>query len=448
MAERRTNQYPMARAMFANLPDLADGLSTLSLTPDETTPNSSEPAQAMGIQSTGRRTAINTKTYVPPHRRRAKRVPATAKDGIQQSKAFTDNNLPIINRPALTLHPDAQAFTPGSAYRAEQWQQSPWYGAQQVQPHDSDYSRSASGVEDGHVEVPAPPATSEAEWYSSMGMLSLAQKAKRKGGKPRGKATVTPVRELRAPGADLSDSQQSLSLPPPASPKSTPRLSLLKRPEPTWTYLKQAEREAAFRSGPPRRLLVVLDLNGTLVHRKKGGGSNFTARVHVPEFLHYLLTNHKVMIWSSARPENVKDMCAKLFTKTKRDQLVAIWARDKLRLTPHQYNEKVQVYKQLSWVWRDHDIDLTCAQGEIWDQDNTVLIDDSVEKAASEPFNLIKIDEYCGGKDQLDMLGPLIQYLEVLKTVVDVSSWMRVHPFRIDHEAAPYDWMPLVNDMH
>ncbi|KAK1817068.1 hypothetical protein LTR12_008557 [Friedmanniomyces endolithicus] len=232
----------------------------------------------------------------------------------------------------------------------------------------------------------------------------------------------------------------------------SPLLNVLERPKPTWTYIKQAERPPGrLANGKTRPLLVVLDLNGTLLHRAARGGSIFITRPRVTEFLHYLLANHKVLIWSSAQPANVEAMCKKLFTPEQRAILVGIWARDKMRLSAQQYAQKVQCYKQLSWVWRDDDIAASYVHMDEWGQDNTVLIDDSVEKAATEPLNLIKMEEFEGTEEQLgkDVLGQVVEYLEVLKGARDVSACIRAAPyyFRPEKEAV-FDWMPIVNDMH
>ena len=198
-----------------------------------------------------------------------------------------------------------------------------------------------------------------------------------------------------------------------------------------------------------RPLLVVLDLNGTLIYRPNKG-SNFVARPKVNEFLHYLLNNHNVMIWSSAKPKNVERMCDKLFTTEQKDQVVAIWSRDRLRLPEGAYNQKVQVYKQLTWIWKDKKIQSANPNPvDFWSQENTVLIDDSVEKAASEPHNIIRIQEFEGRRDQMesDVLGQVVKYLETLRSEIDVSAYMRWEPFEFDPEEA-FDWTAIVNDMH
>ena len=190
-------------------------------------------------------------------------------------------------------------------------------------------------------------------------------------------------------------------------------------------------------------LLVILDMNGTLLFRKARGGRAFVGRPRVNEFIQYLLAHHKVMVWSSAKPENVNGMSEKLFTKEERDQLVAIWARDTLRIPPKHYNSKVQCYKQLTWVWENEEVlqASKLGQGERWSQANTVLIDDSALKAVSEPHNLVEIEEFEDREDQknTDVLGQVVQYLEKLKYETDVSAYMREQPFVYKPEQA-FDW--------
>lgn len=214
--------------------------------------------------------------------------------------------------------------------------------------------------------------------------------------------------------------------------RSVPRLHMMERPTPTPAYLQAAFQQPQLLKSP-RPLLVILDLNGTLLFRKNRG-SSFIARPHVYSFLEYIFSNHLVMVWSSARPENVTKMCEDLFTPEQQAQLVAVWARDKLNLTPAAYKEKVQVYKQLSWVWND-----TSIEGKkSWTQADTVLIDDSVEKAASEPYNLLRIDEFEGKPEQMktDVLSQVTDYLGQLQLQCDVSAFMRTRPFQSTSTAA------------
>lgn len=183
---------------------------------------------------------------------------------------------------------------------------------------------------------------------------------------------------------------------------------------------------------------------------EKGGANVFTPRPRVDEFLRYLLSSHRVMIWASARPRNVKAMCDQLFAPAQRNRLVAVWGRDKLRLPREMYGEKVQVYKQLSWVWEDLGVALTAALPDSpWDQGNTVLVDDSLDKGAAEPYNVLKIDtfEAKGSQTESDVLGQVVRYLEKLRWQKDVSTLMRSEPFTFRQDAEPFDWALLTKSM-
>lgn len=214
----------------------------------------------------------------------------------------------------------------------------------------------------------------------------------------------------------------------------------LLQPKPTFEYLTIAEKEPA-RLEAPRPLLVVIDLNGTLVHRpQRNKSSRVIRRPYVTAFLDYLLANHRVMVWSSARPENVGRMCAQLFAPADRARLAAEWGRDTLDLTPKQYMEKVQVYKKLSKVWRQadtgkwhplHSRTRSARNNDFhtqrFGQHNTLLIDDSVLKASSEPHNLVRVEEFEGRPDQMqtDVLRQVVAYLEEAKWMENVSAWNR-----------------------
>lgn len=211
-------------------------------------------------------------------------------------------------------------------------------------------------------------------------------------------------------------------------------------PMPTEAYLLQSSTAPQQLGGTiPQKLLVILDLNGVLLFRpRKKSPKNFTPRAHLKEFLGYLFANHEVMIWSSARPENVAAMCQGIFTRTQRAKLVAEWARDKLRLTDDQYDNKVQVYKQLSWIWEDPSLReeatrLRPGQGK-WDQSNTVLLDDTALKAAAEPYNLIEVPQFGHDGDNYKdgVLSQVVGYLEELKYAGNASYFMRTNPFAVD----------------
>ena len=63
-----------------------------------------------------------------------------------------------------------------------------------------------------------------------------------------------------------------------------------------------------------------------------------------------------------------------------------------------------------------------------------MLLDDSVLKASSEPFNLIEIPEFKNTPEQIreDYLGKVAAYLEELKWQADVSAFIHKDPFKPD----------------
>ncbi|KAM0324159.1 hypothetical protein ACHAQA_008351 [Verticillium albo-atrum] len=210
-------------------------------------------------------------------------------------------------------------------------------------------------------------------------------------------------------------------------------------PNPTPAYLAQAQAPPS--SFPrPRAILVVLDLNGTLLHRPDRRKShNFIERPYAKRFMHYCIDTLHVAVWSSARPENVTKMVAQLAEgggdvapASYVNRLVAAWGRDKFDLSSADYAQRVQCYKRLQRIWADPAIQAAHPDGARWDQTNTVLVDDSLEKARSEPYNLLRIPEFFGDADEAtDVLPQVHDYINLLCYQSDISQYMRLHPFEL-----------------
>jgi hypothetical protein len=207
-------------------------------------------------------------------------------------------------------------------------------------------------------------------------------------------------------------------------------------PDPTADYIA-ASLLPSMKTENLRDILVIIDLNGTLLFRpNRANPTSYVERPVAPHFIHYVLCNFKVMIWSSAKPENVSAMCRTLFTDAQRRKLVEEWSRKHMGLSPADYVQRVQCYKRLQTVWKDSKIQR--AHGGLqfpgkFDQTNTILIDDSAEKARSEPFNILQIPEFDGQKEDPDTLRKVAEYLDLLKFQTNVSSYMRVDPFRLEN---------------
>lgn len=208
------------------------------------------------------------------------------------------------------------------------------------------------------------------------------------------------------------------------------------KPEPTAEYLALA-KQLPLLLPSPRKLLVILDLNGALLVRP----SRLTPHVSrlrpgVSNLMPFLFATCSVMIYSSARPENVEAMAQSIIPKTHPDPahaFVAVWARDKLDLTPEQYNEKVQVYKRLEKVWADPIVQQSAPYGNPWDQTNTVLVDDSGLKAAAQPHNLVWVPEFSAlhtlteaeNFAEQDIVATLKAQIELLQWCNNVSGQIR-----------------------
>ena len=119
--------------------------------------------------------------------------------------------------------------------------------------------------------------------------------------------------------------------------------------DPTNEYNRSAASPSK-RSNSPHEMLLVLDLNGTLLHRKRlaraGGHYSITPRPYLASFLDWVFDRRnklKVMVWSSAKPENVNLIARKCF-KRHFGSIYRIWARDTLGLTTEEYRKSASVF--------------------------------------------------------------------------------------------------------
>lgn len=205
-------------------------------------------------------------------------------------------------------------------------------------------------------------------------------------------------------------------------------------PNPTAEYLA-ASSIVPYLLPQPQHLLVVIDLNGTLLFRpSRKQPTKFVARPNTAPFLKYCVDTFSVVIWSSARPENVTHMCNAILTPELKGKVIAIWGRDKFGLSKQDFDLRVQCYKRLTTLWNDRTIAKShpeYASGGRWDQTNTVLVDDSLEKGRSEPFNLIEVPEFFGNADEQGRILPQVHdHLNHLSMHSNVSACLRSGPFR------------------
>jgi hypothetical protein len=162
--------------------------------------------------------------------------------------------------------------------------------------------------------------------------------------------------------------------------------------------------------------LLVLDLNGVLFHKDP-----LIERPHLNDFLKYCFENFNVMVWSSGKPHTVERVI-NIFFGEHRKQLVATWARDKFGLTDEQYNSNYPTIKDLSKVWADF---------PKYGAHNTILIDDSPEKAEKQPNNLVCASTFVPKNINRDIeLKHLMGHLAILRQKGNIAEYIKNHPYK------------------
>jgi len=214
--------------------------------------------------------------------------------------------------------------------------------------------------------------------------------------------------------------------------------------EPSQDYILNASLPP-FRLESPTPKLLILDLNGTLLHRPRNRIRELNAdmrkasrhpilRPHLREFMAYIFQHFQVMFWSSAKPHNVKAMINAATTPGQRGKIIAVWDRSHFGLTASEYNARSITIKDLEFVFRD--TEMRAKKGP-WDASNTVLLDDSMKKAAYQPYNHICIPEFVpfswgdGGGEKDEALREIAGYLEELRYQGHVARFIKQRPFRI-----------------
>ncbi|KAF9573072.1 hypothetical protein EC968_009032 [Mortierella alpina] len=194
----------------------------------------------------------------------------------------------------------------------------------------------------------------------------------------------------------------------------------------------------------PRKLLVILDLNGTLFYRNKANKRSVTARPHLSMFLDFLFEHCRVMVWSSAQPHSVETMLSFGFGD-RVSRLDRVWSRDHFRLPAVDYARKVLTIKDLEYVWEGIEKEKKMAKPDgggggdkhpkyavQFDQTNTVLIDDSKHKTQLQPHNGLALRDFDQDLARAGTDNELLKvraYLEKLIYQENVSAYMRLHPF-------------------
>ncbi|KJZ75577.1 hypothetical protein HIM_05040 [Hirsutella minnesotensis 3608] len=287
---------------------------------------------------------------------------------------------------------------------------------------------------DGAAQSPTAPTEPADTTAKTMTAPPVKQGKKRKNKK---QAAALKAETPRSPSYSPKLSPKPLSAPNDSQEaRQVPSIESGGVPEPSPLYLARSFAPPVTLA-KPWRILVILDLNGTVLYRPtRRQPTTFVERPHARRFLAYCLDAFSLAIWSSARPDNVRNMLNQLLTRDQRAQCVVAWARDRMGLSPADYNSRVQCYKRLTAVWNDAQVQAShpdAPWGGRWDQSNTVLVDDSPEKGRSEPHNILAVPEFSGLQNEMvDVLPQVHDYLNSLCHQEDISRFMRQHPFKLD----------------
>ncbi|PHH89126.1 hypothetical protein CDD83_6618 [Cordyceps sp. RAO-2017] len=360
----------------------------------------------------------------------AKRAPSSQPSaGRHRSEQRNDGPIPTLRSSAsmnyyrgLTYQPPAQHEAPRGALGVQHHGPPPPPPPQQQQPFViPGLTLLENGAQQAAAPPPPPPPPAQA---------SVKPESPCRGKKKRKSKVASPSKQkASSPVASplRKDDEQA---------RRPPSIESGGIPEPSPLYLARSS-PPPFAVPHPHRILVILDLNGTLLYRPvRRKPTSFVERPHARRFLEYCLEAFYLAVWSSARPDNVQHMLNRLLTPEQCRRCVVVWGRDSLGLSPDDYNARVQCYKRLSTVWNNPDVQLShpaAQQGGFWDQSNTVLVDDSPEKGRSEPHNILAIPEFSGLQDEsTDVLPQVHDYLNALCYQADISRFMRQHPFSLN----------------
>lgn len=193
-------------------------------------------------------------------------------------------------------------------------------------------------------------------------------------------------------------------------------------PSPTPSYLTPIISHRPTLLPSARPLLIVLDLNGVLIYRRPGSKdrTSFRPRTGIQDFLSYIFANHHVMIWTSTKQHNATSILSRLLTPEQNQALVGVWCREQCGLPARHFDSRVQIHKHLSWIWKDHAL----SQRHGFGPENTLLVDDSVLKAAAEPHNLVHVPEWNGEVEEEQVLRRAREMVKRAAWVGHVGRYM------------------------
>ncbi|GAB2302136.1 hypothetical protein Dimus_036153 [Dionaea muscipula] len=197
----------------------------------------------------------------------------------------------------------------------------------------------------------------------------------------------------------------------------------------------------------PKKKLIVVDLNGLLVHRTHRylgkvpsnrkhdalfGNQLVYKRPFCEEFMNFCLERFEIGLWSSGKEHNV-DGVLDCVLKGLRSKLLFVWNQDKCSdygFKSLEKKDKPLFFKELKKVWEE--IKPSDNRGS-YSALNTLLIDEAPYKCLLNPPNTaIYPEPYDPDNVSDNVLDPkekLAMYLDGLAEAEDVQAYVEAHPY-------------------
>ncbi len=177
------------------------------------------------------------------------------------------------------------------------------------------------------------------------------------------------------------------------------------------------------------RILVILDLDETLIHATKKPlfpdwqieleEYKIFKRPHLDSFLAYIKTAFKVAVWSSASDDYVHEVVKHIFPKDY--PLVFVWGRSKCTLQYDYQNIDDLGYSDYFNHLNYAKILKKVKKSGFSTLEKTLIIDDTPRKAKYNYGNAIYPKEFNGDPKDVE-LDLLIKYLESIKEIDNVRT--------------------------
>ncbi|KAF4553968.1 putative NLI interacting factor-like phosphatase 2 [Elsinoe fawcettii] len=219
----------------------------------------------------------------------------------------------------------------------------PHFVAKAQHPHHQDIPRGASvGDTADHLTQLSLTSTDIADQLTKLSLAGDKPPKTRTKKKNESKAQAPKVAE-----APTSIAKAKGSFTPRGSSRRAPPPERMAIPHPSPEYMTHCAASSPIPS-EPRRLLIILDINGTLGYRPSR--QNIRARPHLAAFLEYIFREHDVAIWTSMQRGNFEKVLQMMTKESQREKLKLIWTREDMNLGKN-FGEYVQTYKELTKFW-------------------------------------------------------------------------------------------------